>query len=173
MAGDRSWLESGLYVPLLARHRVFLYAPCGDGEVFARRFIKVWKCIPIKDRRTLLRHWRQRPADPVTGQAIIAAMLVPGWGATEADTIAQCRETGHKLFFKHDHFQLCPGMLNYYIAHELAHATWTARGESAHMEAAAELSPDISREDDDIGKACEQLAEKLATEWGFRREWVD
>lgn len=172
MAVDRSWRNSGHYYPLLPRHEVFLLAPSGNGELFARRFVEVWKRIPLKDRRTLLRHWRQRAADPVTGRSIIAAVLVPSWGATDPGTVAQCREYGHKLFFKQEYFELCPEQLFYFIAHELAHATWMARGESAHLEAAAEIRPDLEGHDDAIATTCERLAEELVAKWGVRREWL-
>ncbi len=173
MVRDRSWLETGGYYPLLPRHYVFLFAPNKGGELFAKRFVEVWKRIPLRDRRTILRHWKQRKADPVTGTSIIAVMLVPAWGTKEPGTVAQCRECGHKLFFKQDHFALSPEMICYYIAHELAHATWTARGESAHMEAAADICPNIDSQHDDIGETCERLANLLVAEWGFRREWLD
>jgi hypothetical protein len=167
MASDRSWLETGHYYPLLPRHRVFLYAPARGGDLFAKRFLDVWRRIPLLDRRTLLRHWKQRPDDPVTGSAIVAVMVVTAWGAKDPGTVAQCREYGHKLYFDEDHFDLIPEHICYYIAHELAHATWIARGESAHLKAAADICPDIDRQHDDLGNECERLANALVEEWGF------
>jgi hypothetical protein len=168
MASDRSWLETGHYYPLLSRHRVFLYAPARGGGLFARRFVEVWTRIPLRDRRTLLRHWKRRPDDPITGSSTVAVMLVTAWGTKDPGTIAQCREYGHKLYFNEDYFDIIPEHICYYVAHELAHATLTARGEPAHLEAAADICPDIDKENDDVGKECERLANALVKEWGFR-----
>jgi hypothetical protein len=173
MASDCSWLETGDYYPLLPRHRVFLYAPHGGGELFAKRFAEVWTRIPLKDRRNFLRHWRQRPDDPVTGSYIVAVMLVNAWGAKDPGTIAQCRDYGHKLYFDEDHFDLIPERICYFVAHELAHATWIARDESAHLEAAADICPDTDSQCDDVGNECERLTNALVEEWGFRREGLD
>ncbi len=163
MTSDRSWLKTGHYYPLLPRHRVFLYAPARGGKRFAKRFVDVWKKIPLRDRRTLLRHWRKRPDDPVTGAAIVAVMLVPPWGTKGLDTIAQCKNCGHKLYFNEDHFDLIPGEIGLFVAHELAHATWIARGEPAHLEAADESRP----VHEDVLNQCERLANALQKEWGL------
>ena len=172
MAPDRSWLKVGHYYPLLPRHHVYLYAPCRGGERFAKRFVEVWKRIPLRERRTLLRHWRQRSDDPLTGSAIVAVMLVTSWGAKDPGTVAQCREYGRKIYFDENHFDLIPEHICYYVAHELAHATWIAHGEPAHLEADADICPDMDGQHDAVGNECERLANALAEEWGFGREYL-
>ena len=88
--------------------------------------------------------------------------------------MAQCRECGNELFFKQGYFDVAPDdMSRGFIAHESAHATWSARGEPAHVAGAADISPDIDSQQDEIGKTCERLANQLTEEWGFRQTWLD
>src|SRR3954451_999927 len=48
----------GLLLPVLPRHRVFLFAPADGGRRFADLFRRTWRRLPLGVRRRILRHWR-------------------------------------------------------------------------------------------------------------------
>ena len=49
------------YMPLLPRHKVYLFRLGSDGKRFVDNFRKTWSVIPLRDRRKLLKHWRSQP----------------------------------------------------------------------------------------------------------------
>ncbi len=164
-------------IPLLPRHKIYLSAPVEDGKRLADLFNRVWKRIALRERRTILRHWK-RASEARTGTLIVAAELASEWCDRTKDyllrhgIVAQCRDYGRKVYFQTGCFGDRAAMIDedvcYFIAHELAHVTWTARGEANHMEAAANPSPDIrSGEHDPVHEICESLADGLAADWGF------
>jgi len=155
---------------------VYLSAPNKDGKRLSNLFASVWKQLPLRDRRVILRHWKQRP-EPISSTFVIAAELVSEWCDRSSEylqthgIVAQSREYGRKVFFRKEYFgDEAPSIDEdacYFIAHELAHVAWIARCEPAHIEAAATPSPDASSNEPDlVGEKCERLAEDLTAEWG-------
>src|SRR4051812_30768177 len=74
-------LKSGQFRRLLPRHHIYLFAPKGGGERFARLFVETWRRLPLYARRRILKHWKNdRRADTVLRPQI---ELLSGWAGRE------------------------------------------------------------------------------------------
>ena len=125
------------YLPLLPRHGIYLTrAGHADEERFARVFRGVWKRIPLRARRTILRRWRTIRARHGRAAVMPQIQVLDRWENWEdlsddgtafepeppAVYLGQCWVWGHSLYFHAKIVDALPAdHLGTLIAHELAH----------------------------------------------------
>lgn len=131
-------IAAGVTFALLPRHGIFLSAPHGGGERFARLFLETWRRLPLFVRRSVLRHWRTdvSPASPV-GPAI---ELLAEWstrvrGRGLGGAWGGARDHGHTLrFWAKIVAAFSDELVRDLIAHEVAHVyQWSVGWELDEM----------------------------------------
>ena len=154
---------SPAYMPLLPRHKVYLFRVDGDGRRFVDNFRRTWSAIPLGDRRKLLRNWRSLPSRVVfngklTGYPYVE--LIPHKSdysrGNSGDAIAQYCHFGCSFSFCSMYMDLLPvHAVQSLIAHELGHAICHIEDAESHYPEQLETSWP------------EENADEVATCWGF------
>ena len=154
--------------PLLPQHSIYLQVRAGNGPRFVCIFRDTWKHIPIRDRRRMLRYWK----DDGTKHKILLSPqieLIDRKNMPTADlAIAGVTSNwGHRIRFPADDFDRMPdSACADLIGHELAHAFQFASGFRICSEDDRHtvIGPDETIYDETLQ---ESHANAKATEWGF------
>src|SRR4051812_2009867 len=149
-------------------------------QEFARRFARVWRSIPLADRRTLRHHWRIGPgrthAAFLVNEISQQVGLEPSVGAATSPFIAvedmlqagtaagQCSCNGHVLQFVIPYmFPVSKPYVGFVIAHELGHALRCATGASLELAHRWGYPSEAYEQEEELE------ADMLAARWGFPR----
>ncbi|MBE7464241.1 MAG: hypothetical protein HS116_12250 [Planctomycetes bacterium] len=115
------------------------------GPEFVREFRQCWKQIPLSSRRAIVRHWKSSARLPLFE-------LSNMWADSEK-SFAQVSQKGMELKFSQKDILFLPsGVMQWVIAHELAHVYQKSIGRKPGG------SSDRENERD---------ADRIAKEWGF------
>ena len=155
--------DSPGYMPLLPRHKVYLFRVGGDGKCFVDNFRKTWSVIPLRDRKKLLKHWRSLPSPVVVNGKLIgypSVELIPYksdyFRGNSGEAIAQYKHFRCSFSFCSTYTDLLPAhAVQSLIAHELAHAICYLEEAESHCPEHLETSWP------------EEDADEVATFWGF------
>ncbi len=115
-------------MPLLAWHAIDLIATAGNGRRFSQVFRATWKRIPLRIRRRLLGHWRNR-GGLMFGVILSPSILLTNHSLRDRKSFAETTKLGHELKFSAKEADDMPDdVLQDLIAHELAHVLQSADG---------------------------------------------
>lgn len=158
--------------PLLPRHGVQLFAPCGDGQLFANRFKMTWKRIPLWARRRILTHWKSDHRCNFVGVPTVELMNY--WSGKDQNTLACCAREGFMLRFWSDRFDIMPEPVACdVIAHELAHVLQGAHGWRCTSSDDSTYIVTTPHGDELCPGEVEEDADFTIHAWGFNPESID
>lgn len=152
-----------IMIPLLPRHKIDLFCVAGNGHRFADLFRQVWRQIPLRDRRRLLKMWRQ--SRPIVWEASWPSFeLVNGKSdflrGNSHEAIAQYKYHLQSFAFDSRYVDaLSDDAVKSLIAHEMAHAALATVDAEDHL---ARCEYDSSGFSDG-----EYDADEQAEFWGF------
>lgn len=151
----------------LGRQPLWLFAPHGDGERFARLWDETWRRLPLAVRRAIRRHWRSPKA---IGYGVIQSPLIElldDWVVREEGGLGAVFRGGHQVRFAAEAVDAAPDdVVQDLIAHELAHVHQWAVGEMELLLADSE-DPDFNYSE------IELWADERVLEWGFSVTSID
>jgi hypothetical protein len=164
---------TGQVLPLLPRHDVYLTVRGGDGPRFASVFLTTWKRLPLRARRRILGHWRNRYQEAYFSLSpIIELQDCP----IRDEALGIVSMFGHWLRFYSEPINKLPDdVLQDLIAHELAHVEQDAAGircVKVYPDGRADFT---CRDGSYFGGnfEIEEDADTTMEDWGFDPESID
>lgn len=160
-----------VFLPIVTSARLWLpKLGIGDDARFADIFRQTWRRIMLRDRRRIVRHWREGSRYfPIQGHWSPLIMLSNDWqfsdrGFREPKDLAACGRNGHSLYFYAPVVDAMPRQhVSELIAHELAHVALFAVGEIQNVDRT------IPRVFDET----EIMADELMELWGIDSQAID
>jgi hypothetical protein len=163
--------------PIVSHAGLRLWASNDDGARTARLFAETWRGLPLWMRRRLLTHWRaeRQSGKGITYPHVFLTATVPAprsdTAAFElADAVGVWRPSEGALILRAGVVDRMPDdLVRVLIAHELAHAYWTAeRMLSGRYTHAVEIEEDSEEEH----KVCEFNSSVLGHDEGLLDDWL-
>lgn len=156
-------------VPIVPTAGLYLTSSGEESEGrFVAAFRRSWKRIPIKDRRRMVKHWRESaPIDPfIFGRPSPTVAVCWDWPAREESRAVGVWRSGvQALQFWVPVVRIIPDhFLEGLIAHELGHVLWSACGWSN----SDEYDPGNPWDDEEV-----EVREHVAGAWGFDEYALD